>query len=122
MAEGLLRELGGGDYEVHSAGLEPRDIQPMAIAVMGEVGIDISRHTVSHLDDYLGIQFDFAITLCDQVKNSCIAFPRDCHTIHWHCDDPSIISGTEEQKLAAFRQARDTIAGMIRLWIAANRK
>lgn len=122
MAEGLLRKLGGADFDVHSAGLEPREIDPLAIQVMNEIGIDISSHGITHLDDYLDTQFDYVISLCDQAKNSCIAFPRDGHNLHWACMDPSAAGGSDAVRLDAYRQVRDAITTLLRPWIEDTRR
>lgn len=117
MAEGFLKTLGGDGFEVHSGGLMPTALDPLAVTAMHEVGIDISKQDSKHLNDYMDTQFDYIVTLCAQVKNSCLAYPRDGHAVHWQIPDPTETKGDHEEKLAAFRMARDAIAEKIRSWI-----
>src|SRR5574340_935576 len=77
MAEGLLRSMGGQDFEVRSAGLEPKELNPLAVKAMAESNIDISSQRSKHLNEYLDIQFDYVITVCDRARDSCPTFPRD---------------------------------------------
>jgi arsenate reductase len=122
MAEGLLRALGGKDFEVHSAGLEPRELHPLAIKAMAESNIDISGQRSKHLNEFLDIQFDYIITVCDRAKDSCPTFPRDSENIHWGYDDPAAAPGTEEEQLAVFRRVRNEIRQRLGIWIPAIRK
>lgn len=117
MAEALLKHFGSKAYEVHSAGLEPRMIDPLAIVAMQEMGIDISGQREKHLNEYMEMQFDYVITLCEQVKSSCLAFPRDAHVLHWQCNDPGQSKGTEDVRLSAFRQSANSLSGKIQEWI-----
>jgi arsenate reductase len=109
MAEGLLRELGHGRYRAFSAGTIATRVRPEAIAVMRELGIDISQHTSKTLTQFLGESFDDVITVCDNANEACQVFPGAQNRRHWSIDDPSGVQGTEEQRLAAFRTARDTL-------------
>lgn len=122
MAEGLLRALGGQDFEVHSAGLEPRELNPLAVEAMAEIGIDISGQRSKHLNEFLDIQFDYIITVCDRARDSCPTFPRDSENIHWGYDDPAAAQGTEEEKLAVFRRVRNEIRQRLGIWTPAIRK
>lgn len=117
MAEALLRTLGGKDFEVRSAGLEPEALNPLASKVMQEIGIPVAGQHVNHINDYEAIQFDYVITLCDQARDSCLAFPRDIDNLHWSCPDPTEAQGSEEKRLVAFRNARDHIRKQIEIWI-----
>lgn len=121
MAEGLLRSLGGNSFEVHSAGLEPRPLNPIAVNVMSEVDIDISTQRSKHLNEHLDTQFDYVITLCDRTRESCPDFPRDNEVLHWSIDDPTLAQGTEEEKLAIFRHVRDQIRALLERWIPTTR-
>ncbi|HUZ77275.1 MAG TPA: arsenate reductase ArsC [Chloroflexota bacterium] len=114
MAEGLLRELGGGRYEVASAGTEQTHVRPEAVAVMRERGIDISAHTSKTLDRFLGQAYDYVITVCDRANEACPNFPFGAHRLHWSFPDPAAVPGAEAERLAAFRQVRDAIEGRIR--------
>ena len=109
MAEGLLRALGGGQYESFSAGTERTRVRPEAIAVMRELGVDISGQTSKMLDIYLQEPFDEVITVCDSANESCPVFPGARSRRHWSIDDPSGVTGSEEERLAAFRRARDEV-------------
>ena len=109
MAEGLLRHLGGDRFEVLSAGVSPTRVRPEAIAVMREVNIDISQHYSKSVDEFRGQQFDYVITVCDNANEQCPVFPGNATRMHWSFDDPAVITGNEEHRLAAFRRVRDEI-------------
>ena len=113
MAEGLLRALGGEDYEVASAGTEQTRVRPEAVAAMRELGFDISGHTSKTLVRFLGETWDEVITVCDSANESCPVFPGARQRRHWSIDDPSGVQGSEEERLAAFRRARDELRGRI---------
>lgn len=107
MAEGLLRHLAGDRFEVFSAGTVATRVHPLAITAMAERGIDISQQTSDHLDQYLGMEFDYVITVCDHAKETCPYFPITKVRLHWSLPDPSAATGTEEERLAKFREVRD---------------
>ena len=111
MAEGLLREYAGDRFEAHSAGLEPKGINPLTIRVMEEAGVDMSGHTSKGFETYLGkVLFQYLITLCDDAEKNCpTTWPGVSSRLHWHFEDPAALAGTEEEKLAKFRQVRDQI-------------
>jgi arsenate reductase len=109
MAEGLLRHEVGKDYEVFSAGTKPSQVRPEAIAVMREVGIDISGHRSKSVDEFAGQNFDHVITVCDNAKESCPVFPAKTKRIHWSVEDPAAAQGSEQERLTAFRRARDEL-------------
>jgi arsenate reductase len=109
MAEGLLRHDGGDACEVSSAGTQPTHVRPEAIAVMSEVGIDISGHRSKSLDEFVGQDFDYVITVCDNAKHSCPVFPAKTKRIHWSIEDPAGVQGSEDERLTAFRRARDEL-------------
>ena len=117
MAEGMLRELGGDRFEAHSAGSEPTVVRPLAIEAMAEVGIDISQQRSKHVDEYAGQQFDFAVTVCDDSRESCPYFPGAAKQLHWSFPDPSAAVGTNDERLAVFRQVRDDISRSVRNFI-----
>jgi arsenate reductase (thioredoxin) len=120
MAEAFLRKYAGDMFEAYSAGLEPKDINPKTIKVMNEIGVDISTHTSKGIDTYLGkVLFQYLITLCDDAEKNCpTAWPGLSHRLHWSFEDPAAIKGTDEEKLAKFRQVRDQIEKKIKEWIA----
>lgn len=121
MAEGLLRHHGGADYEVYSAGVEPSFVRPEAIAVMQDIGIDISGHRSKSVDEFLGQEFDYIITVCDNAKEHCPIFPGKAQRIHWSFDDPSAVQGDEATRLASFARVRDGIEEKLKSFIAENR-
>jgi arsenate reductase len=109
MAEGLLRHMAGDNYEVASAGVAPSHLRPEAIKVMGELGIDISGHRSKSVDEFLGQEFDYVITVCDNANEQCPVFPGKTRRIHWSFEDPAAASGDEPTPLAVFRRVRDEI-------------
>ena len=109
MAEGLLRELGGGGFEAHSAGTEATHVRPLAIRAMEEIGIDIGAQRSKALDEYAGQPFDLVVTVCDEAREACPYFPGARAQIHWSLPDPSKATGTEESRLAVFRGVRDEL-------------
>ena len=109
MAEGLLRHDAGDRFEVQSAGTKPGQVRPEAIAVMKEIGIDISGHRSKHMDEFQDQSFDYVLTVCDNAKESCPVFPGPSKRIHKSFEDPAAFQGTEEERLALFRQVRNEI-------------
>ncbi len=122
MAEALLRSLGGADFEAFSAGTDPKGLNPLAIEVMRESGIDISRQQSKSLDRFLDRSFDYIITVCDRARENCPMFPGDNERIHWSFDDPAAATGDHGERIAAFRRVRNEIGERLRLWITAQRK
>lgn len=114
MAEGLLRHDAGNRFEVSSAGTRPSQVRPEAIAAMREVGIDISGQRSKSVDEFRGQAFDYVITVCDNAKESCPVFPATTRRIHWSIENPAAAAGSEEEKLAAFRHARDQLRSLLR--------
>lgn len=121
MAEALLRKIGGKSFEVHSAGLDPQPLHPLTVKVMQEIDVDMAGQCSKHLNEYMDTQFDYVITLCDQVKSSCAAFMRDNVTEHWQSEDPLEAQGTDEQKLVVFRRVRDEIRQKVDAWVGKTR-
>jgi arsenate reductase len=117
MAEGLFRHEAGDRYEVFSAGTKPSTVRPEAIAVMNEIGIDISGHRSKSVDEFARRQLDYVITVCDNAKESCPAFPGKTQRFHWPLEDPAALQGSEEERKAAFRKVRDQIRGRIRVFL-----
>ena len=109
MAEGMLRALGGDRYEVFSAGTEATRVRPEAIRVMGEIGIDISGHASKTLEPFMGEPFDWLVTVCDDAREACPTLPGVARQAHWSIEDPSAVEGSEEERLSAFRAARDEL-------------
>lgn len=116
MAEGLLRHDGAGRFEVESAGVRPGSVRPEAIEVMREVGIDITSHWSKSVEEFIGRQFDYIITVCDNARETCPVFPGTATRIHQSFEDPPPPGAVSpEVALASFRQVRDEI----RRWLAS---
>ncbi len=113
MAEGLFRHALGDRFEVFSAGTKPSFVRPEAIAVMAEIGIDISAHRSKSVEEFAFQAFRYVITVCDQAKEACPVFPGGVERIHWSFEDPAAVEGTFPQREAAFRRIRDQIAARV---------
>jgi arsenate reductase len=109
IAEGLLRNLAGDRYEVHSAGTEATYVRPLAVRAIAELNIDISSQESKTLERYLGEHFDYVITVCDAANEACPVFPGARRRLHWSFEDPSRATGSEEERLEVFRTVRDRI-------------
>ncbi len=121
MAEGLLRYLAGDQMDVFSAGTKPSTVNPLAIRVMQERGLDISHHRSKHLDEFRSQPVDYVITVCDNAAESCPVFPGPAQRIHWSFPDPAGVEGDEATRFQAFRQIRDALEAQLRDWLAAER-
>jgi arsenate reductase (thioredoxin) len=118
IAEAWLRKLDSDRFEVFSAGLEPHGVNPNTIAVMEEVGFDMSGHRSKHINEYIGkIDFDFLITVCGNADKNCPYFPGMGTRIHWPFEDPAAFEGPENEKLDFFRKIRDQIKDKILGWL-----
>ncbi len=119
MAEGLLRSMGGGAVDVKSAGLLAGGLRPEAVAVMHELGLDISAQRSKSIEELAGERFDVVVTTCEEAKEACPSFPGARETLHWDMPDPSAVPGDEPTRLEAFREVRDEllayVADLIRL-------
>ncbi len=122
MAEAFLREYGGDVYEAHSAGIDPSTVHPLAVEVMRELGIDISRQRSKSVTEYVGQHFSFVITVCDHAAKHCPVFPGPSIRLHWPFQDPAEASGSAEEKLVVFRRVRDEIASRVREWVLERQK
>jgi arsenate reductase len=120
MAEGLLRNLGGGRFEVESAGVRPVGVRAEAVEAMREVGIDISRQRSKSVEQFAGREFDYVITVCDNARENCPLFPGKTERVHWSFDDPAAAAGEWEERLAVFRRVRDEIGARLREWMAES--
>lgn len=109
IAEGYLRHFAEGKAEVYSAGIETHGVNPKAIAIMKEDGIDISGHTSNNINEYQDVNFDYLITVCDHARESCPYFPTQAEKFHYNFPDPAKASGTDEEVEAQFRTVRDMI-------------
>jgi len=116
MAEGLVNSLYNDKFEAYSGGIHPSKVNPYAIKVMREIGINISNQRSKHFSEFYGIDIDIAITVCDNAKKVCPVFPGAKKNIHNTFPDPAEAKGTEEQILNIFREVRD----QIHEWIKKN--
>lgn len=114
-AEGFSKDY-RSQYDVISAGIEPKPVHPLAIKVMKENGIDISSHSSKSVNQFVEQSFDYIITLCDKTKEHCPSFTSNAQRIHWQIQDPAEVQGDELKSLAAFRQTRDEIHELIHLF------
>lgn len=117
IAEALLGQFGGADFEAHSAGTEPKGVNPYAIRVLAERGIDWSRATSASVDAYLGQPFDYVITVCDRARQSCPVFPGSYDSLHWGLEDPAEVEGTDAEKLAAFERTAMELTQRLRPFV-----
>jgi arsenate reductase (thioredoxin) len=108
--------MSGDQFDVFSAGTEKTRVHPLAMEAMREIGIDIRGHRSKTLDEFNAQQFDYVITVCDRANETCPVFPSDTERIHWSFDDPSAATGTDEQRLRAFRNVRDGIQQRLRMF------
>ncbi len=104
MAEGLLRAMYRDKYEVFSAGTHPTFVNPYAIKAMEEIGIDISSHYSKSVNEFLDMEIDYVVTVCDSAKEECPYFPGGKYYVHRSFEDPSAVTGSSEEKLNAFRK------------------
>jgi arsenate reductase len=104
MAEALVRTKGGAAFDVHSAGTDPRGINPLTVRVLAEAGIDATWARSKSVTEYLGQQFDYVVTVCDEARQVCPVFPGVHESLHWGYEDPAEAQGTEDERLAVFRR------------------
>jgi len=120
IAEGYLRHFANGKAEIYSAGVETHGVNPRAIAVMKEDGIDISGHSSNNIDEYRDVDFDLVITVCDNAKERCPYFPTRAKKFHYNFPDPAKARGSEEEIMKEFRKVREMIKTYCRNFIAEN--
>jgi arsenate reductase len=104
MAEALVRTKGGAAFDVHSAGTDPRGINPLTLRVLAETGIDGSWARSKSVTEYLGQQFDYVVTVCDEARQVCPVLPGVHESLHWGYEDPAEAEGSEDERLAVFRR------------------
>jgi arsenate reductase len=123
MAEGLLRNDAGEQFDVESAGTKPGIVRPEAIAAMKELGIDISGHRSKHVDEFEGQRFDYVVTVCDNAKESCPMFFGAIKRLHRSFDDPPPMSqGADEDRMAIFRRVRGELRAYLAEFAQANKE
>jgi thioredoxin type arsenate reductase len=122
MAEALLKKTGGETFEVHSAGTEPKGINPFTEKVLQQDGFDTSSLYSKSLNEYLDQRFDYVITVCDRAAERCPVFPGDPQRIHWSFADPAAVEGTDVVKLAAFQTTLREMRQRISLFMQVARR
>jgi arsenate reductase len=120
MAEGLLRHDAGDRFDVESAGTVPSRVRPEAIAVMAEVGIDISGHRSKHVCEFEGRPFDFVLTVCNHARETCPVFFGAAQRLHHDFEDPAGVQDTDSERLAAFRRVRDQLRRYLHELVASK--
>jgi len=120
IAEALLKKYAGDKFDVYSAGLEPKDINPYTKQALQEIGISLEGHYAKHVREYMGkLNFRYLITVCSDAEEKCPAtFPGISHRLHWSFEDPAAFVGSDEEKLQKFRDVRDQIDQQIKNWLA----
>ena len=122
IAEGLLRKMSEGLFEVYSAGSHPSRLHPASVKVMNEIDIDISHHVSESIDKYINSGIDIAITVCDNAKQSCPSFPNGKHNIHWSIKDPFHSWENEPSDLEPYRKTRDELSKKINEFVTNIKK
>lgn len=120
IAEGYMKFFAGNKAEIYSAGVETHGVNPKAISIMKEDGIDISNHTSNHIDEYTNIDFDFVITVCDNAKVRCPFFPTKAIKFHYNFPDPAKATGTDVETMEEFRKVREMIKEYCKNFISEN--
>ena len=122
MAEALLTRAGTGDFEVESAGTEPKGVSPYTVRLLAESGIDWSGARSKPATEFLDQTWDYVITVCDRARQTCPVFPGGHHSLHWDIEDPAQVAGTDEERLAAFRTAYAELSRRILEFITSARR
>ncbi|NNG65943.1 arsenate reductase (thioredoxin) [Caldanaerobacter subterraneus] len=122
MAEGFGKFYGGDDFEVYSGGVEAHGLNPKAVEVMKEIGIDISNQTSDLIDENILFKADYVITLCGDARDKCPALPPSVKSLHWELEDPARAEGTEEEIMNKFREVRDIIKEKVKALIEEIRE
>ena len=118
MAEGYLKKYANGSAEIYSAGIETHGVNPKAVEVMKEDGVDISRNTSNNVSEYSNVDFNYVITVCDNAKEQCPVFPSSAIQVHHNFPDPAKATGTEEEVMQQFHAVRDEIKKFSREFIS----
>ena len=120
MAEGYLRHFAGDKAKVYSAGVETHGVNPRAIQIMQEDGIDISHHTSNNVNEYMNIDFDYVLTVCDNAKERCPHFSSKAYQFHYNFPDPAKATGTEIEVMQQFREVRKMIKKYAQEFVSNN--
>ncbi len=121
LAEALLSQFGGPEFEALSAGTHPCGVHPLTIEVLAEVGIDWSAARSKSVDEVMDQEFDYVITVCDRARQACPAFPGEHDSLHWGLDDPAEPTPTAAEQFEAFRRARSDLSMRLRPFIELAR-
>ena len=122
MGEALLRAKGGDDFVVESAGTEPAEVRPLTLRVLEEAGISTEGLRSKSVEEFMGREFDYIITVCDSARQNCPVFPGEGDRFHWGYPDPSAATGTEEERLEAFRKVFTAMSQRIDLFLNVTDK
>ena len=122
LAEALLRDNGGDAFEVHSAGTQPKGINPLTVRVLSEARLSTAGLRSKSVDEYLGQSFDYVITVCDSARQTCPVFPGVHESLHWGYDDPAVVEGPEEVRVEAFRRTFTAMGNRINQFITLARR
>jgi arsenate reductase len=117
MAEALLRGRGGSDFEVHSAGTEPKGINPLTVRILKEAGLPTDGLRSKSVSEYLDQRFDYVVTVCDEARQVCPVFPGSHQSMHWGYEDPARATGSEDERLAVFRRVFTQLGERIGLFV-----
>ena len=117
MAEGFLRSMAGDRFQIASAGTEATSVHPLAVKAMAQVGVDLHGHASKTVGQFLEEPWDYVITACDAANEACPVFPKQTRRLHWSFQDPSLASGTEDERLQVFQRVRDQIKQRLSDWI-----
>src|ERR1700751_4766378 len=120
IAHGYLNKFAGDKAEVYSAGVETHGVNPKAITIMKEDGIDISKHTSNNVKEYSNIDFDFIITVCDNANENCPYFPSKAKKLHYNFPDPAKAKGSDQQIMKEFREVREMIKNYCKKFVSEN--
>lgn len=120
MAEALLRDRAGDTFEVVSAGVDPKGVNPLTVDALARRGIDASGARSKSVADFVGQPFDYVVTVCDRARESCPVFPGGARTIHWSLDDPAEATGTDEERRAVFDRVLAEIADLVDAFVATT--
>lgn len=122
MAEALLRRHGGDRFDVHSAGTEPRGVNPLTVRTLAESGIDASWARSKSVAEYLGQRFDYVVTVCDQARQACPVFPGVHESLHWGYEDPADATGTDDERMVVFRRVFTQLGERIQQFVALTER
>jgi arsenate reductase len=117
MAEALLRRRGGSDFEVHSAGTEPKGINPLTVRILKEAGLPTDGLGSKSVSEFLDQRFDYVVTVCDEARQVCPVFPGSHQSMHWGYEDPALATGSEDERLAVFRRVFTQLGERIGLFV-----